>query len=1723
MNSDNTRPAFGPQAAELSGQPSPALIDVLVENLRRGQHLASLALVPEMREQASSWTDAKALTTAARLADRLGAGKLSRQWHRLNHRRHREDPLCFLYRAWELGLAIGLPRTLRMIEEWLQRPGVDPARRADLLALAAQMLGGLRDFETAWRLLDEALRLRPGNAWLVSCKASLLRIEDRREEALAAALEALSIRPEQGSALELAAGLLMDLERPEDAAKLLLEGCDRTDHAGLRWQLYVIHSEREEAEPALAWLAEYERCSQFMGQNEREALEGGRANLHLLRGDLEAAKTSARRRGGPFHERVAEHLERPEAARETRIRIPVGFVKQNHMTCAPATLAALAAWWGRAAVHTEIAERICYDGTPAFSERSWARDQGLDGREFRVTPEIARELIRRGVPFTLVTTWTTGAHLQAVIGIDDRAGLLLIRDPMSSHYSEALLDGLLKDLEAHGPRGMLVLPESERFRIEGLVLPESEPYDALHALEGALQRHDRAGAESVFSEMRERHPDHRLTWIAQGALAAYDDDPVKADEASQGLLRLFPENSAVRWRAFRSAAARSPRQDKLSSLEKQVRGPACDSAFVLELARELATDARTAPRAARLALRLLRRQPGDAQALALLANTAWTQRRFDEALSLYRLAACAADKDEGRARAYFNACQRLNRANEGIAFLRRRYQVLGNLAAAPAITLADALSDLLRSDEALALIQEARTRRPDDGSLTLHEASLHLLQGRLDLAESALQQARGAVPQNNWLRQGAELARARGDTATQVESWRRVLETEPLALDAHQHLVRAAAETDGMSAAHELLAKLTDQFPWHMGLARLRVDWLRQASAPAAEELRRILQHNPADDWAWRELALELSSRHDHAAAAEAAAESQRLAPLFAWSHSVAAVVAEASGRTGDAHALARRALTLDVTCGGIDLLLSTAPGSAERRACLDFVRGELESQSGGAQALGQFHGAAMRLLTTEELTAVLRAGHAARPDVWETWAVLAEHLLNLHDPEAYQLTREMTERFPWAPGSWRLHSQACGAARKPEERLSALRRAVAINPQWSLGGRELAEVLEREGRFGEALAEMERLAKAHPLEPANHGLLADMLSRQGRVTEAIGALERAVSVEPGYDWGWGELCRQAEAVGAPERAETAARELVRTRPHEPRSWMVLARVLLRFDRFDESLATLEEALKQWPKNIRLHDLRAIVLNESGQRREAIVACLPAVFGQNVPRELRCRQAALRIDGADYTAAEQILEDLIRTEPDYAWPKQLMYNIQRQRGNQAACVELARELVRLEPDSSMSHGLLAESLMAAGSAKEAVEPLRHALEMDPGYAFAANRLLDDLLERGDLSEAKRVAALTERFQNRPRSLVARGRLALKEGSWEEVMACQDALISSDDPDAVNVMNFWHQAIQDHGGEAIKRYQEALRRAREAGTLRNPGVAAFWAKQQTPGRVKRNVAAVQKEDLPESVREAFVMELLNCAVENGAASAAVATVQANQALLRSSTILWGTGGYVFLVAGRNKEALSWLADWRDRTDRQAWMVSNFALAGVWVSGPSSVEAAWRDVLAMGESNVWQHAAAGLAFLAAVQGKEDEAERHLANLSNLELEAQDLFTVTMARLALAAAQAGRGRARDGRQEAKRLLKQAAEVWPGGFNTSRGRFTLDELRAYLKRNGYDESFASAPKSIRRFTEPAPAGSGSWGLLAPVIFVILQLIRSCADVSPPPTSNQPPQVIRP
>src|SRR6185436_19699328 len=108
----------------------------------------------------------------------------------------------------------------------------------------------LRDFDAAESLLQRAVETAPHSPWVQVCRSFVLEREDRYEEALAAAQQALALRPWFRPGVQSAAHLLSLLGRDDESLALLAEAANRTENAGITVQLHALQFELHQYEAA---------------------------------------------------------------------------------------------------------------------------------------------------------------------------------------------------------------------------------------------------------------------------------------------------------------------------------------------------------------------------------------------------------------------------------------------------------------------------------------------------------------------------------------------------------------------------------------------------------------------------------------------------------------------------------------------------------------------------------------------------------------------------------------------------------------------------------------------------------------------------------------------------------------------------------------------------------------------------------------------------------------------------------------------------------------------------------------------------------------------------------------------------------------------------------------------------------------------------------------------------------------------------------------------------------------------------------------------------------------------------------------------------------------------------------------------------------------------------------------------------------------------------------
>lgn len=1539
----------------------------------------------------AQWEGTDAQIMGARLASQLGAPRqadwlVRRAWR--GDPQHAEATYFYGYLLWRR-------RGPYPAWRWTSRQGELAASASDEVrsswyALRGELAGAFHDFDVAETWLRRASEVAE-TPWVNVCWSVVLEFQDRYEDALAKVREALARQPFFRAAVQSAAHLLTLLERDDEALELLSEASSRLQCAAITAQLYGLQSELKQHAAARDTLERFVELSPLIDKSFAKWLAAQRSEVAYHLGDTAAAIELAKQVDGEFYKSLVQNLENPARSTGGVVTLPVGFVRQHRMTCVPATLSALSRYWSMPADHLQVADAICYNGTSNYNERRWAATNGWTTREFSVTEESAMTLLDRGVPFTFTTVDPGNSHLQAVIGYDARRGTLLIRDPFWRSSGEALASQVLKRYEAFGPRGMAIVPETLEDKLEGLELPDAALWDRLHELDAALVEHRRQDAQQTYDQMRAEAEGHRLTIEARRRLAIYDANATEHLEAVEGLLEQFPDNPNLQLERLSCLRHQARREERLGIYRELCQKNDAHPIFWQQYAQELLVDARRHEDAQWLLRRAIRRWPGEAVNYYILANLYWDQRRFDEALELYRFAACLGDKDEQLAQSYQSAANWFKQTDAALEFLHDRFERFGRKSSHPARTLATAYLRLDRNDQALKVVEQALAWRPDDGELLLFAADMYMASSSENMPRAAalLEQAKPRSPRGQHLRTAARLANWDGRFAESLELWQQVLVTEPLALDAHQNVSQLLAETQGRAAALEHLAAAADRFPHYHPLHELWVEWLRDEPPEVREPvIRRVAAATPDDAWVRRELAFLLGNLGRLDEAWQEAEVAGRLEPANPSYFLLRAHLLRFEHKLAEAKAALRHAVELSVDNDyAIGQWIELCDNVAERREVLQFVKDQLERQVIFGDGLLAFRQYADGTLEDDEQLTLLREALQARPDLWHAWSAIVLQLRDMDRlDEAWQLAQQATQRFPLLPRLWLDRASVCRARLDAAGEQEALENAYRINPSWGTAARSLSEMHERRGRFEQARSLLEHAVARNPLDAVSQFALARNLWRLGERQAALNHVQRAVQIEPGYEQAWNALNAWADEFGEPELAVQTLRELTCSRGGEARSWLMLARVLDAPEQLDECLAAIDKAVELNPRLTDAYDLRARVLAQAGRWEEAFAACEPPVWGDQPPTDLRARAAWLTAQRGDLHGAIERMRDVVAEEPLFygAWSQ--LADWYQQVQDTAGNLEAAEAMVRISPQYEVSLGYLGEARIANGDREGASEAFRRAFDLNPQYEFAGNWLFDLQVEDEDFDAATLTLNTLRQHSESPFVMARQVQLASKQ---DDKAAAIDALrnVCLVRSETAGTVAGCVDAMVEAGWTADV-HEVLEKQLTEAGV--NPEVGAVWSKlcvtrRQWPEDQKlRELAALGDVGLRavygyvRALREAEDQPRL------------LRFIQKNENWLREKTFTWGSVGYALTAFRRYAEAARWHRDWRDRDDAEPWMLVN-AVEGFRDAGQNAeAVAASRHALSLPPSNGIHLHHLWLACDAALAGETESAKQHLRHV-------------------------------------------------------------------------------------------------------------------------------------
>jgi tetratricopeptide (TPR) repeat protein len=1526
MSPDDTHPAARPQ-------PDPAALTALQSLYDAGRYLdawqAAQAFAP-----VGEWADTPALILGGRLAMQWGNTPLSNRLHLRAHRQSPNDDSAFYYFILSIHAKHGPFEALRLIHErtaTFSGPPVTQAQ-ADLWIQQARLLSLFRDFDAAGSCLALAENTFPHYPWLWVEKSGHLREQDRYEESLAAALHAIRLRPWYRPAIQAQVHLLQLLGRDDEALALLEASSQHLQCAGLV-QSHALAL--EEIGRDIDLLATLERLGKLQPLATPDHLRWRAARrcdaCYRLGRDAEALAT-AREAGPGFYEKIAERLATPPAPDARRVKLPLGFVRQHHMTCAPATMAALSHFWEQPIDHLELAREICYDGTPAHLERAWAEEHGWVVREFRVTWESARALLDRGCPFALVTVGIRSGHMQAVLGYDSRLGVLLIRDPYQRSFSEWIADSLFETHASNGPRGMIMIPRDKASLLDGIELPDEALHKHAHALQRALARHDRATAGAAVSALELANTDHLLTHKARFEIAYYDANPALALPPVRVLRERFPKDVNLQLdelQLLNQLGRTTEHRELLASLAGR---PYAPLVFQRQEAEELTRDARHHPRALKLLRRALRRHASDASTLIALAHLLWNMSRLPEATHLYRLAASAGDKNEGHWDSYFKASRHLRKTDESLTLIRCRFELWGDRSSQPARTLFDCFEALDRMPEAFATLDEARRKRPGDGDLLLFCADAHARYGRYSDADELMQAAAPRASSSAWRRTAAKIAGIQGEHVLALGHWREIVALNPSDSFAHGAVARTLAIIEGRDSALRHLDEACVQQPHSLALRQTQIEWLRDEDPERrVASIDALLTLDPANAWAHREKARALRRQQRLAEALASAEDALRIDPSSPSSHGIRAEMLAALDRLSDARESYRAGIRLSIDAHWLfSELLSACPDFASRREAVVFIQEELLRQPSLDAAPLQFRATARPILSPEDLRAALELLWQRHPESWSVWSALINHLLDQElAPEALAKATNAVLRFPLTPRLWLDLGNVQAHLGETECARAAYEKALSINPAWSLVSRQLSRIHERTLQLDLAAHVLRRAVALEPNSGLNHGWLADILWRQRDTDAALTSLEKAIAITPDYDWAWDRLREWSPSAGQPDRALRLAETLAQTRPGEVDSWTRLVRLRFNDHSPDANLQALDRAAALDPRNPDIYDLRADLLAFHKRYDEALAACSPGVFGDAPPVSLQGRAAWIEHCRGRIHQAIKRMNAVVAAHPDYVWGWSLLANWYYNENQFDDLQKAAARWAWLSPDTALPHGYLGIVHKERSRRKEAKDAFTRAIAADPAYEYGAFELLG--LQLGD-SEFEAVAKTLQHIETHfPPAESLRAQLQFARARKDRdaahkhlrTLGCLSSLSPSELNFSTNIAlkNDWEKEVASAFGpllsdaDTLPELGRQWARAREKKSF----LLTLWALRKlrpTPAH-RRNIDMALIEQLGDARRVRMLQ--LFCLLRRSE--------------LRAHEDTWGQVGYAFNTNHRYRSVVRWMRDWRKRPEAPPWMRVN----------------------------------------------------------------------------------------------------------------------------------------------------------------------------------------------
>lgn len=404
--------------------------------------------------------------------------------------------------------------------------------------------------------------------------------------------------------------------------------------------------------------------------------------------------------------------------------------------------------------------------------------------------------------------------------------------------------------------------------------------------------------------------------------------------------------------------------------------------------------------------------------------------------------------------------------------------------------------------------------------------------------------------------------------------------------------------------------------------------------------------------------------------------------------------------------------------------------------------------------------------------------------------AVLARHA----DKAAVaRLVADLAGRHPRLPEAQLATAQAAWNASQPDAALAAVRRALALRPDWELAALFQAQILQRASNQ-QALAYLGEFIRAHPKAKEIRLAHARLLVTDRRFDEArreFAQLRREFPDDPDVALAVGLLAMQANDFDA---ADESLQQVLALSPRDPDSVrFYLGQLNEERKRFDEALGWYRGVARGEqlvPAQARI----AGVLAKQGKVPEARTY-LRSLEPQSLQQRVLLTQAEAHIlrDAAEYREAFDLLSQAVEKMPN---TPDLLYDLAMaaEKVDRLDVLEVnLRKLIELRPDHAHAYNALGYTLAdRTDRLQEAHDLIDRALKLAPDDPFILDSMGWVLHRLGRTAEGH--GYLERAFKLRPDPEIAAhlGEVLWVQGRREEAE------------------RIWRDALKAHPGNDVLR-------------------------------------------------------------------------------------------------------------------------------------------------------------------------------------------------------------------------------------------------------------------------------------------------------------------------